>query len=344
MLIRYITLHSSETIHGNAFMDIHSTKQSSTKELNKNDSRRGWDSNPRVPYGTRALQACHLDYSKNRTEFLSWIYKKISKETADKYVSLLDKYLLNKKIRSVQELAVIFDNIEKNRNNFSKAVRNFLNFLVERDLLDEAIAIKYKRVLKIQKSKSDKQKLENSEILEAFRHFKKILTEEEYLVALLLLFSGMRLRQILRALTSFNRSKLYFVNDRVAKYRIDDVSQGNKEGEYIYMPKWLAEKLRRVELLENQLKRKINYKTESGRVVSAKYLRKWLNNIMAKRKIEKDIRNYILGRTGEINDSVEADNYLLLESLADEAYTELLDNFPLPVDELLHEVVQEVGS
>jgi intergrase/recombinase len=216
--------------------------------------------------------------------------------------------------------------------------------LVERDLLDEAIAIKYKRVLKIQKSKSDKQKLENSEILEAFRHFKKILTEEEYLVALLLLFSGMRLRQILRALTSFNRSKLYFVNDRVAKYRIDDVSQGNKEGEYIYMPKWLAEKLRRVELLENQLKRKINYKTESGRVVSAKYLRKWLNNIMAKRKIEKDIRNYILGRTGEINDSVEADNYLLLESLADEAYTELLDNFPLPVDELLHEVVQEVGS
>ncbi|DBA54583.1 TPA_asm: integrase [Archaeoglobus veneficus pleomorphic virus 1] len=271
------------------------------------------------------------DYSKFRTEFSSWLYNKISEETANKYISLLDNYLNGKKIKNVQELAAIYDSVEKSKNNFSKAVRNFLNFLVERDLIDEGVAIKFKRVLPLKKSKSDKQHLDNKEVKEAFEHFSKTLTYDEYLVALLLLFSGMRLRQILRALTTFDKSKLYVVNELIARYRIDDISEGNKEGLFIYMPRWLAEKLYRVELNENSVKEHINYKTASGRTVSAKYIRKWLNNLMVRLKIEKDIRNFILGRVGELQKDVEADDYIELTLHADEEYTRLLENFPIAV-------------
>ncbi|WP_048085392.1 integrase [Archaeoglobus veneficus] len=236
-----------------------------------------------------------------------------------------------KKIKNVQELAAIYDSVEKSKNNFSKAVRNFLNFLVERDLIDEGVAIKFKRVLPLKKSKSDKQHLDNKEVKEAFEHFSKTLTYDEYLVALLLLFSGMRLRQILRALTTFDKSKLYVVNELIARYRIDDISEGNKEGLFIYMPRWLAEKLYRVELNENSVKEHINYKTASGRTVSAKYIRKWLNNLMVRLKIEKDIRNFILGRVGELQKDVEADDYIELTLHADEEYTRLLENFPIAV-------------
>ena len=90
-----------------------------------------------------------------------------------------------------------------------------------------------------------------------------------------------------------------------------------------YIPNWLAEHLKRIEV-SNYVKDSINYKAKSGRAVSPKYIRKWFNNLLVKLKIDKDVRNFIMGRRREIKFSVEADNYLELLQLADEEYMRVL--------------------
>ena len=94
------------------------------------------------------------------------------------------------------------------------------------------------------------------------------------------------------------------------------------------MPDWLAKKLRKVGVTEDKAKKRINYKAKSGRLVSAKSIRKWFNQLLVKLKVDKDVRNFILGRPGEISRSVESDYYLELLELADEEYPRILENFP----------------
>ena len=96
-------------------------------------------------------------------------------------------------------------------------------------------------------------------------------------------------------------------------------SEGFKEGFWIYMPDWLAKRIEKMKI-DYGVKDKLNYKTKSGRTVSAKYIRKWFNNLLVKLRVDKDVRNFILGRRREIKFSVEADNYLELLQLADEEY------------------------
>ncbi len=265
-----------------------------------------------------------------------WLYNKVSEETAEKYISALDKYIGGKIITSPSQISRIYAEVT-DKSNFSKGFRNFLNFLVEREIIDEAIALKFKKAVPIPKTKADRQFLDLEDVLEAVEYFKRELSRDHYLVFLLLLYSGMRLRQILRVLAEFDPRHLHVFPARgFARYELSHVSRGHKEGFWLYMPIWVAEMLRKVELSEDSVKKAINYKASSGRLISAKYIRKWFNNLLVRIGIEKDIRNFIMGRSGEIS-RVEGDHYLELLNLADFAYEKVLKEFPIDKEVLRKE-------
>jgi intergrase/recombinase len=262
-----------------------------------------------------------LTYHEIKEDFEKWLKSRISLETADRYLDIL------KDLDEITPQTLI--NIYQSRpaNNVAKAIRNLVNYLIEKEMIDERTADKIKKAVPIKKGKGDKVVPTNEDIREAFEYFKQKLEPEYYLVALVLLYSGARLEQTLRMLQEWDPKYLVF-KDGFARYEISHLSQGYKEGFWIYMPDWLAKKLRKMSDLSKYTKDIINYKAKSGRTVSAKYIRKWFNNLLVKLKVDKDIRNFILGRIGEIKISVEADDYLKLLEQADEEYPRILENFP----------------
>ena len=254
-----------------------------------------------------------LRYQEIKPEFERWLRQKISNETAERYLNKL------KNLNEITEESLTKLYRNDPTNNTAKAIRNLVNFLEEKGLIDSKTANKIRKVAKIKRPKPDKVIPTDEDIKEAFKHFSG-LRDEQYLTALILLFSGARLSHIVRMLKEFDPKFLVF-KEGFARYEIGHLSEGFKEGFWIYMPDWLAKKLP-VDVDYN-VKDSINYKAKSGRTVSPKYIRKWFNNLLVKMKIDKDVRNFIMGRRREIKFSVEADNYLELLQLADEEYKQI---------------------
>ncbi len=263
-----------------------------------------------------------LRYREIKPEFEKWLKQRISYETARKYLRLLE----NVNEVSVKEISEIYEQIG-DKNNFSKAVRNLLNFLEERSIISSQFSQEIKKAIPIRRSKADRQIPSDQEIEEALSYFAG-LREEYKLLILILLFSGARLRHVLRMLKEFEPRYLT-VKGEIARYEVEHLSKGAKSAFYIYMPSWLADKLRKIDINENGVKSALNYQAKSGKKVSPKYIRKWFNNLLVRLRVDKDVRNFIMGRIGEIKSSVEADHYLELLQLADEEYKRVLKSFPI---------------
>ena len=263
-----------------------------------------------------------LYYEEIKEDFEKWLRRKISPETAKRYLSVLQS--LNE--ITPESLIKLYE--ANPTNNRAKAIRNLVNYLLEKEKIDEKVASKIKKAIPIKKCKKDKNTPSTEDIREAFDYFKNNLGYEYYLIALVILYSGARLRHVLRMVKEWDKKYLEF-KEGFARYEISHFTQRTKEGFFIYMPDWLAKALWRMnDVTEDKLKKKIHYRAKSGRLISAKYLRKWFNNFLAKMRVDKDVRNFILGRPGEISRSVESDYYLELKELADEEYPRILKNFP----------------
>ncbi len=263
-----------------------------------------------------------LRYSEIKEDFEKWTKSRISEDTADRYLDIL------KDLDEITPETLI--NLYQSRpaNNVSKAIRNLVNYLLEKELIDEKMANKIKKDLPIKRGKGDKVIPTDQDIQEAFEYFKDHLSENYYLVALILLYSGARLEHVVKMLNEWNLKYLEVKKD-FARYEIHHIAEGFKEGFWIYMPTWLAKSINgRLNISYDYAKQVINYKAKSGRLVSAKYIRKWFNNFLVRQKVEKDVRNFILGRIGEIKKSVEGDYYLELLQHADRDYPRAMKKFP----------------
>lgn len=263
-----------------------------------------------------------LNYKEIKSDFERWLKQRISEETARKYLRLLEG--LDE--ISAEIISKVYEQI-RDKNNFSKAVRNLLSFLEERSLISPQFSQEIKKHVPIRKSEKDRQIPTDEDIKEALTYFAS-LNEKYWQIIQLLIFSGARLRHILRMLKEFD-SRYLTIKGEIARYEIEHLSKGTKQAFYIYFPSRLAERLKRIEISEGRVKKVLRYQAKSGRKVSPKYIRKWFNNVLVRLKVDKDIRNFIMGRIGEIKSSTEADHYLELLELADEEYGRVLESFPI---------------
>ncbi len=258
-----------------------------------------------------------INYLELKEDFSKWLLQRVSRETAKKYLRLLDGFTVFDR-----------DSIKRNydqtpdKRNYAKAVRNFLNYLNEIDVLSRDEVEKLKRLVPIPKTKPDNSVPSDQDIKEAFCYF-SAMRKDLYTAARILLYSGARARHVVKMINEFDEKKLT-VLDGFARYNIN-VDNNTKKAYYIYFPANLIDDIRDSNVTVNAVRCDLNYMTTSRRVVSAKYIRKWFNNILVRMKVDRSVRNFILSRSSEIHKSVEADHYLELTALADEVYPKIVE-------------------
>ncbi|ADB57527.1 integrase [Archaeoglobus profundus] len=251
-----------------------------------------------------------IRYDEVRKDFINWLYEKCSKEHADKQIYYLDKYLPDR-IRNPKELFEIIRKVEKGKRHFCVGLRNLLNFYEAFDLMNEESLMKYRKIVKIPKTNQDEYVPEDSKVIEVFRKFK----DERYKILFkLLAFSGIRLREALHLLRTFDSNKL-ITNDKIAKYPLG-LDRGSKKSYYAYLPLEFSNELRRMELDEDAVSQ---YFAKKG--LPAKYLRKWNYNFLILNGVPESVADFIQGRASI---TVGSMHYLAKVKQADEWYSRII--------------------
>jgi len=209
-------------------------------------------------------------------------------------------------------LLEIIRRVEKGKRYFCVGLRNLLNFYEAFDLMGEESLIKYRKIVKIPKTNQDKYVPEDSKIIEVFRKFK----DERYKILFkLLAFSGIRLREALYLLRTFDSNKL-ITNEKIAKYPLG-LNRGSKKSHYAYIPLEFSNELRKMELNEDAVSQ---YFRKKG--LPCKYLRKWNYNFLILNGVPESVADFIQGRASITIGSM---HYLTKVKQADEWYSKIVD-------------------
>jgi len=264
-----------------------------------------------------------IDFPKIRQEFRDWILSKVSEDTAKRYLKYLDEYL-DEPIESPDDLREIINDVKAITKGgllrwVSSAISNLLNFYEKVKKVHHSIIDEYRNVLEWEKSSSRDVFISEDEIRKAYEVTKRKGQNHELLFKLIL-YSGIRAKHAVRMLNEYDPTKLVVVNDKVARYPIHKYSAGKKKGYWAYMPLSFAKQLERLNL-SYDIRGEIIY----GKV-SANTLRKWHATFLIRHKVSESIVEFIQGRA---NVTVGSVHYYQKTQLADEAYTEVVDKFPI---------------
>ena len=280
-----------------------------------------------------------LDYSRHRNEFIEWVSKDRLPKTWQRYVKFLDEILIEKVIKSPKELAEHLRKFERRtgkkvERHRKLAIRNYLNFLVESGKARKSQVIDYYPVLKLEKTgirEASKSFTTEENIIKAHKHLKERNDEARLLTFYLMLFGGLRLTEACDVLNNFNKEELTVIGN-IARYdllqmykRINSTkakADKSKRAWVVYMPVWIAEKLRRIEIKEDILR---------GRhfcngIILPNMLRKFFSNFLKDNGVEERIIEFMTGKTAE---KILRQFYFELLRDSDEEYARIVDKFPI---------------
>ena len=248
--------------------------------------------------GTIGLTGCFIDYGSLRQDFVKWLKSRVDQKTAYNYLNYLDKYLMGVTITCVDDLIDISLTVNGGWNWYAKAVRNLINYCVEKRIISKPVATELKETLKIKKTGSDTWVPSDSEVKNMFA---KINREDMKMLFKLLYYSGIRLIEAIKILNEFDIKKLHYDSD-VAYYDID-WSRGCKNAFKAFMPASFAQQLTKLNITENAV---IQY-IQRHKLIPAKYARNWFINKLVKAGIQESIIRFMIGHS---NGSVLMTNYL----------------------------------
>ena len=129
-----------------------------------------------------------IEYAKVRENFIKWMKENYSENYTRSVTYYLDKYF-RRKIRNQMEILEILKSAEKGKRHLCLGIRVLLNFHEAFNLMSEESLAKYRKVVKIPRTKSDDYVPEDEKVIETFR---RIEDERYQLVFKLLAFSGIR--------------------------------------------------------------------------------------------------------------------------------------------------------
>ncbi len=161
----------------------------------------------------------------------------------------------------------------------------------------------------------------NEDIVEAY-----ILCPENFRPYFqLLVYSGVRLAQILRALETFDENKIV-VTENVARYPLGYVSEGKKKGYWIFFPSYFVDRFKQM------ARGKIySYEYLRGELiigkVSTRRIRKWHANFLVENEVDPQTADFIQGRATL---TVGSTHYFKMTNIAVRNYSKVVDRFPIP--------------
>jgi len=255
-----------------------------------------------------------------KSEFEKWIHKQVTKETAEDYIKYLDKYLNSTPISSRVDLENILDNIEGGYNHFVKGLRNLIKFLEKSGRIPKGFAEELKEILKVRKTGTDTYVPPDDLLKKALA---KIDREDYEILFKLLAYSGIRIREAIYLLKTFDPSKLHFI-DGIAYYDLE-WERGTKKSFKAFMPTEFAKKLRNIELNKHSIS---SYIVKRG--VRPKHLRNWQANKLVRARIQESVINFIQGRSPN---TVFATHYLAKVNEAIAAYKEVVEDLKEVLEE-----------
>ncbi|WP_367884211.1 integrase [Thermococcus sp. JCM 11816] len=205
------------------------------------------------------------------------------------------------------------------KRNVSKAIRRLAKYLVERDIIDSNSYEKIKKIAKLKATGVREVFVSDDDIRKAYAEVQKRGKPAETLF-LLLVYSGIRLKQAVELLRTYDPTKLYPpIDDKAARYPIFSTSKGKKKAFWAYGPRDFFERLKPpLEVKYNTAKDLVAF----GKV-SANSIRKWHYTFLIQQGMPADIADFIQGR---VSGSVGATHYLNKAVLADEWYSTVVDD------------------
>lgn len=242
-------------------------------------------------------KALTIDYNSLKPEFEQWLKSRIDIKTAQCYISYLDRYVSNTVIESVDDLVEICLTVTAGWNWWAKAVRNLINYCVERRLIDKGLAVELKEVLKLKKTGFDTYVPSD----ESVRAVLEQCDRDDYrLVMKIVYYSGVRVTEALKMLAEFDSKRLHFV-DGVGYYDLD-WERGKKKSFKIFMPAEIAKQLRKTNISESGV---YSYFQDLG--LPLKYGRNFFIDKMVKAGVQESLIKFMVGHS---NGSVLMTNYL----------------------------------
>ena len=238
-----------------------------------------------------------INYKAIKSEFEKWLLKRVDRETANKYVRYLDRYLDGAIISDVKDLVKVCDRVSTGWNWFAKAVRNLVNYCIDKRLISKSWGIELKDVLKLKKTGFDTYVPSDEQVKQTLAKCKR---QEMRLVMKLVYYSGIRVREALKILNDFDKDKLHII-DEIAYYDID-WERGNKKAFKAFMPAHLAKQLKQIEITEYAV---CDYFRRMG--LPLKYGRNWFIDKMVKAGVQESLIKFMIGHS---NGSVLMTNYL----------------------------------
>jgi len=260
--------------------------------------RRGRDLNPGGQTPTDSPGAPILIYKPVREEFAKWLESRVAEETRRKYISSLDRYFGDAEIWGIEDLRRLMDNTKVGKHHLSLAIRNLINFYLENDWMSEETAIKLKRLLKTHDAKPDLYFPTDDEIQSWLKAVSK--REDALLVALLVVFGGIRIKEALKIVTEFdeNRLKTERVNGTTISYYQLSWTRRTKNSFVAFMPPYVASLLKP---FPNTTYVTLRSYLSKRKGVRLKYARKWFINKMFEARVPESVVKYMVGHsTGSI--------------------------------------------
>lgn len=255
-------------------------------------------------------------WAAERANFAEWLSAEVGEETRKDYVRALDRLFGRHVIRTLEDLEKAL-RAEGYKRNVSKALRRLAKYLVERDIIDSNSYEKIKNIAKLKATGVREVFITNEDVRTAYNEVQKRGKPAETLF-LLLVFSGIRLKQAVELLRTYDPTKLYLIDDKAARYPIFSTSKGKKKAFWAYGPRDFFERLEPLEVKYNTAKDLVAF----GKV-SANSIRKWHYTFLIQKGMPSEIADFIQGR---VSGSVGATHYLNKAVLADEWYSAVVDD------------------
>jgi intergrase/recombinase len=252
-----------------------------------------------------------LDYSEHREEFIFWIEdKNFSKRYAKDIIIYLDKYLLGNIVCSPADIA------EVRRSSSSKAeitiaLRVFLNYCEEMDIIDEGFITKLRKPLKVVRSKPDNYVPNDDKVKEAYRK----INPKYRIVFKIFSFGGIRITESALFFSNYNRERVV-INGKVARYPLFAIRK-SKRAYFVYFPSSMINEMKRIKLTDKAISTAF---IKSG--LPAKYLRKWNYNFLIMHNVPESVADFIQGRSPV---SIGSMHYLAKVKQADYWYAQVAD-------------------
>jgi len=255
-------------------------------------------------------------WASERSNFIEWLSAEVSEETRKDYVRVLDKFFGRHVIKTLSDLEKAL-RAEGQKRNLAKAIRKFSKYLLELGIIEQITYEKIKTVAKLKPTGVRDIFVSDEEVMTAYLEVRKRGKPAETLF-LLVAFSGIRLKQAVELLKTYDYTKLQVISEKAVRYPMFSISKGKKRAFWAYGPREFFEELEPIEVKYNTAKDLVSY----GRV-SANTLRKWHYTFLIRQGVPADIADFIQGRASE---RVGATHYLNKTLLADEWYSAVVED------------------